>query len=112
MYHGGTTIGITPSPLSAADVQHQALPADSRLRALMRALQGGTSEEAAQLHKDLLAPRNPRDLLDRKHGAPWGAILTGLLLIRFPDLPGELHPDWVGGRGEKAGPDERRWGEE
>src|SRR3546814_13909495 len=85
MYHGGTTIGITPSPLSAADVQHQALPADSRLRALMRALQGGTSEEAAQLHKDLLAPRNLRDLLDRKNGDPWGAILAGLLFIRFPD---------------------------
>src|SRR3546814_2682070 len=102
MYHGGTTIGITPSPLSAADVQHQALPADSRLRALMRALQGGTSEEAAQLHKDLLAPRNLRDLLDRKNGDPWGAILAGLLFIRFPDVLGELSPDWVGELVEKA----------
>ncbi|MGZ6317051.1 MAG: hypothetical protein ACXWNQ_07305, partial [Anaerolineales bacterium] len=89
MYQGGTTIELTPSPLSASDVELQVIPSDPKLRALLRALQAGTSDHAKAVRDHVLEGHNLAVMLGKETGDPWGAILSWLLFIRFPDVFGE-----------------------
>ncbi|WP_033924241.1 pYEATS domain-containing protein [Sphingomonas sp. 35-24ZXX] len=102
MYRGGTTIGIVPSPLATADVEYQVTPAEPHIRALLRALQGGTSDEAAALGKTILNPERLGALLAPQTGDPWAALLAGLLFIRFPDSFGPPHREWTAALGERV----------
>jgi hypothetical protein len=95
MYRGGTIITLEPSPLASADVAYQVIPADPRIRALLRALQAGTSREAAALCETILNPKRRWALLSRRIGDPWAAILAGLLFIRFPDSFGKAEKRWA-----------------
>lgn len=102
MYRGGTTIGIVPSPLATADVEYQVTPAEPSIRALLRALQGGTSDEAAAIGKTILSPKGLGALLAPQTGDPWAALLAGLLFIRFPDSFGPPHREWAATLGERV----------
>jgi hypothetical protein len=90
MYRGGTTIRLTPSSLSDSDVDLQVIPADAKLRALMRTLQAGTSEDAKAVHDHVLEGSNLAAMFGKCDGDPWGALLSGLLFIRFPEVFGKL----------------------
>ena len=83
MYRGGVQITISPSPLSASDVELGVLPNDARLRALVRALIAGTALEAEAV-RSLVRDTDALTTADRIVD-PWEAILSALLSIRFPD---------------------------
>lgn len=92
MYRGGTTIELTPSALSASDVELRVIPSDPKLRALLRSLQAGTSDEAKAVRDYVLEGHNLDSMFGKDTGDPWGAILSALLFIRFPDVFGEFPP--------------------
>ena len=83
MYRSGVQISITPSHLSANDVELEVLPNDPSLRALVRSLIAGTSEDAKAVRSLV---RTADELLSADTIVdPWEAILSVLLSIRFPD---------------------------
>ncbi len=90
MYRGGVNIRFTPSPLSAKDINLQVLPADPRIRGLARVLVAGTQEDAVAVRDHLLDTSSPDVLMAKGAGDPWAAILSALLLIRFPGVLPEL----------------------
>lgn len=85
LYAGGTRITATVPPLSPTDIELTILPVDAKLRALVRALDAGTSAEAAAVRDDVMGKGDPAALLG-KGGDPWAAILGALLTIRFSDV--------------------------
>ena len=90
MYRGGVQISVTPSVLSANDVEIEVMPADPRLRALVRALVAGTPEEAEAVRKLVLETGKDDAAREAEPADPWAEILTALLFIRFPDIFGSL----------------------
>ncbi len=94
MYRNGTRITLTPSPLTTFDLSLQVMPEDSELRALARLLAAGTSSEAVAVRDGVLGGRHDR-FLDGPAADPWGALLTGLLTIRFPEVFGPLGQGWI-----------------
>ncbi|MGG6898023.1 pYEATS domain-containing protein [Rhizobium sp. BR 315] len=95
LYRGGTTISITPSALSSADVSLEIVPADPMLRALVRALHAGVSEEAQVIRDKVLPKLRPLSDDGLSEDDPWSAILFGLLSTRFPDTFGAANGDWT-----------------
>ena len=85
LYAGGTRIIATVPPLAPADVELTILPIDAKLRSLVRALDAGTSAEAAAVRDDVIGNGDPA-AQSGKGGDPWAAILGALLAIRFPDV--------------------------
>lgn len=85
IYAGGTRISISVPPLSPADIEFSILPIDAKQRALVRALDAGTSAEAAAVRDGVLGKSDPAVLLDGGRD-PWAAVLTSLLAIRFSDI--------------------------
>lgn len=94
LYAGGTRISANAPPLSPDDIEFSILPIDARLRALIRALDAGTSAEAAAVRDNLLGKGDPMALFDR-HADPWAAILTGLLATRFSEVFQPVTTAWV-----------------
>ncbi|MGK9338531.1 pYEATS domain-containing protein [Sinorhizobium meliloti] len=91
LYKGGTRITIAPPAFAAADLEISIMPVDPKLRALVRALDAGTSAEAVAVRDDVLGKKKPSIVL-AEGGDPWAAILVGLLAIRFPDVFHPIHP--------------------
>ncbi|TBA72914.1 pYEATS domain-containing protein [Rhizobium ruizarguesonis] len=102
LYRGGTTISITPSALSSADVGLEIVPADPMLRALIRALHAGVSEEAEVIRDKVLPKLRPLSNDGPSEGDPWSAILVGLLSTRFPDAFGDANYDWIVNLADRA----------
>ncbi|WP_233237851.1 pYEATS domain-containing protein [Bordetella sp. LUAb4] len=102
LYRGGTRITLVAPPFEPADLQLRVVPIDSKLRALLRTLDAGTSAEATAVRNDVLGTNNPLALLD-KDADPWGAILVGLLAIRFPEIFRHIDPAWAQALTERAG---------
>ncbi|MDE3775641.1 hypothetical protein CN154_33150 [Sinorhizobium meliloti] len=87
MYRGGTTISVTPSPLSSSDVTLEIVPVDPMLRALVRALYAGGSNEARAIRDKIMPKLGPK-------GDPWTGILVGLFSIRFSEAFGAVEEEW------------------
>ncbi|MFG1260175.1 pYEATS domain-containing protein [Xanthobacter flavus] len=85
LYAGGTRIIASVPPFSPADVELKILPIDAKLRSLVRALDAGTSAEAAAVRDDVIGKDDPVAQLGQG-GDPWAAILGALLPIRFSDV--------------------------
>ncbi|MFK0338229.1 pYEATS domain-containing protein [Agrobacterium deltaense] len=101
LYKGGTRITISPPAFAPADLEIGILPVNPKLRALVRALDAGTSAEAVAIRDDVLG-NNPSILL--AEGAdPWAAILVGLLAIRFPGVFQPIQTVWADRLAEQAG---------
>ncbi|MCK1564299.1 hypothetical protein IVB08_10045 [Bradyrhizobium sp. 173] len=95
LYQGGTRITIVPSPLGPLDVDFTILPVDPKLRALVRALDAGTLDEATAVRDELFPKNGLSSLLFGRSSDPWTAILSALLTIRFPGVFKPLEKDWV-----------------
>lgn len=93
LYRGGTRITIAAPAFSPSDVELSIFPVDPKLRALVRALDAGTSEEVLAVRDDLLA-KDEREAMLGLQSDPWGAILVGLLAIRFPGIIGPFDEKW------------------
>lgn len=102
LYKGGTRITIAPPAFAPADLEIGILPVDPKLRALVRALDAGTSAEAVAIRDDVLGNNSPSMLLTEGTD-PWGAILAGLLAIRFPDVFQPIQTVWADSLAEQAG---------
>eukprot|EP01035_Chromulina_nebulosa_P021081 gene21081-27317_t len=94
LYQGGTRITIAAPPFSPDDLELTILPADPKLRALVRALDAGTSDEAAAV-RDAILPLSGPDRLLNPWEDPWAAMLAGLLAIRFPATFPPLEATWT-----------------
>ncbi|MGS4989944.1 pYEATS domain-containing protein [Roseibium sp. RP-7] len=93
-YIGGTRITIAAPPFSPDDLELSVLPADPKVRALVRALDAGTSAEAAAVRDTLLSASGPDRFLSQTED-PWAAMLVGLLAIRFPEVIPPLDAAWT-----------------
>lgn len=93
LYRGGTRITIAAPSFSPSDLELSIFPVDPKLRALVRALDAGTSEEVVAVRDDLL-PKDSREQMLGLQSDPWGAILVGLLAIRFPAIIGPFDEKW------------------
>jgi hypothetical protein len=102
LYKGGTRITVAPPAFAPADFEIGILPVDPKLRALVRALDAGTSAEAAAIRDDVLGNNSPSMLL-AEGVDPWGAILVGLLAIRFPDVFQPIQTVWADSLAKQAG---------
>lgn len=102
LYRGGTRITVAAPSFSAADLELSITPVDTKLRALVRALDAGTSIEAAAVRDDVIGRRDAKILLVYD-ADPWAALLFGLLTIRFPDVFGPADPVWTDHLVERAG---------
>lgn len=102
LYRGGTRITVAASPFSPADLEFGIWPVDSKQRALVRALDAGTSDEAAAIRDDVLGNRDPASLL-ADDADPWAALLVGLLGIRFSNVFSPIDRAWTDRLAEQAG---------
>lgn len=82
LYQGGTQITVVASPFAPDDLELSITPVDPRLRALVRALDAGTSAEAQAVRDDIINTQH-FSVLSKD---PWATILIGLLSIRFSEL--------------------------
>lgn len=95
LFRGGTTVSITPSALSLNDISLEILPKDPKLRAIWRALEAGTRKHAAAVRDHVLALKGSEPISAVDAADPWGAMLAGLLFLRFPEEFGNLNPNWA-----------------
>lgn len=102
LYRGGTRITVTAPPFAPSDLEFGIVPIDPRLRALVRALDAGTSAEVTAVRDDVLDKDDPDSLLS-PHADPWAAILVGLLAIRFPEIFQPIDRAWADLLVERAG---------
>lgn len=99
LYRGGTRILITAPPFAPADLELSITPVDPKLRALLRALDAGTSSEVRAVKNDII---RGGELFDDRTD-PWTFILVSLLSIRFPDLFPPIDSLWAARLAERAG---------
>lgn len=102
LYRGGTRITIAAPPFAPSDLELGIMPVDPKLRALVRALDAGTSAEVIAVRDDVLGKGDPAALL-ADQADPWAAILVGLLAIRFPEVFPPIDPAWADKLVERAG---------
>ncbi|MCY1198800.1 hypothetical protein D9M72_101890 [compost metagenome] len=102
LYRGGTRITLAAPPFAPSDLELGVLPVDSKLRALLRTLDAGSSAEASAVRNNILGTDDPLALLD-DDADPWGAILVGLLAIRFPEIFQHIDPGWAEALAARAG---------
>jgi hypothetical protein len=102
LYRGGTRITVKTPPFATADLEFTILPADPNVRALVRALDAGTSAEASAVSKDVVN-KHLADALSAGGADPWVAMLVGLLSIRFPDIFPPIDPAWAASLVRRAG---------
>lgn len=93
LYRGGTRITLAAPAFSPSDLELSIFPVDPKLRALVRALDAGTSQEVVAVRDDLLAKEGQEAMLGLQSD-PWGTILVGLLAIRFPGIIGPFNEKW------------------
>ena len=101
LYRGGTKITVSTPPFAPSDVEFNIVPVDSRARALLRALDAGTSAEAEAVCKHVVCKSLERD--PSTAADPWVAMLLGLLSVRFPQIFGFIDPRWAASLAEHAG---------
>lgn len=94
LYRGGTRITLVAPPFAPSDLELSIMPIDPRLRALVRALDAGTSDEVIAV-RDYVLGKHDLDALLADQADPWVAILAGLLAIRFPDVFESISPSWA-----------------
>ncbi|KIR17366.1 hypothetical protein PFLU4_19820 [Pseudomonas fluorescens] len=94
LYCGGTKITIAAPPFSPSDLELNIMPVDPKLRALLRALDAGTSAEVSAVRDNVLGKADPAALLDDL-ADPWAAMLAGLLAVRFPDIFQPIDSGWA-----------------
>ena len=82
LYQGGTLITVVAPPFAPEDLELSITPAAPRLRALLRALDAGTSAEVQAVRDNIIR----KDDVTVLFTDPWAAILICLLSIRFPQL--------------------------
>lgn len=82
LYQGGTQITVVAPPFSPDDIELSITPVDPRIRALLRALDAGTSAEVQTVRDDIIRKKDFTALPSN----PWTAMLIGLLSIRFSEL--------------------------
>ncbi|KVN92157.1 pYEATS domain-containing protein [Burkholderia ubonensis] len=102
LYRGGTRIMVAAPPFAPADLEFSVIPVDPKLRALARALDAGTSAEAAAVRADVVGKGDPETQF-ADQADPWAAILTGLLAIRFPEIFQPIERAWADMLVERAG---------
>jgi hypothetical protein len=94
LYKGGTAVSVTPSSMATCDVELEVAPVDSELRALLRAVAAGTADDATAVRDRVLRGQGLGPSDDGPMADPWGRILAGLLMVRFPDIF-EPEPGWA-----------------
>lgn len=102
LYRGGTRITVGVPSFAPSDLELGIMPIDPKLRALVRALDAGTSAEAAAVRDHVLGKDDPTVLLGDQSD-PWAAILAGLLAIRFPEIFQPIDPEWADKLVKRAG---------
>lgn len=102
LYRGGTRILITAPPFAPDDLELSVLPADPHLRALLRALDAGTSAEVEAVRNEIVHKLHVHEMLG-EHADPWVSILIGLLSIRFPELFPLTDSHWAISLAKRAG---------
>jgi len=95
LYRGGTRITVTAPPFAAADLELGIMPIDPKLRALVRALDAGTSDEVTAVRKHIIVGKGDPTALLADDADPWVAILVGLLAIRSPEIFLPIDPAWA-----------------
>jgi hypothetical protein len=93
LYRGGTRITVNTPPFAPSDVEFNILPVDPHPRALLRALDAGTTAEAEAVRKHVVDKEleiNPSAAAD-----PWVAMLLGLLSVRFPQIFSPIDRRWA-----------------
>jgi hypothetical protein len=93
LYHGGTKITMSTPPFAPSDLEFNITPVDSRARAMLRALDAGTSEEAEAVRRHVVDSRVEND--PSAATDPWEAMLLGLLSIRFPQIFQRVDARWA-----------------
>lgn len=93
LYRGGTRIVVSVPSFDAADLELAILPVDPKLRALVRVLDAGTSDEASAVRNDVLGVDSHVFLTSKDE--PWSAILAALLAIRFPEVFPPIDAAWA-----------------
>lgn len=91
LYQGGTQIIVVASPFAPDDLELSITPVDSRLRALLRALDAGTSAEVQAVRDDIICKQDFTTLFKD----PWATMLIGLLSIRFSELFSPQDDFWL-----------------
>jgi hypothetical protein len=94
LYRGGTRIMVTAPPFSPDDLELSVTPIDPELRALVRALDGGSSAEIKALDRDIIS-KFWGGRLSGGRPDPWTCMLVGLLSIRFSHVLTPLDEEWV-----------------
>jgi hypothetical protein len=102
MYRGGTKITVAAPSFSPADLEFVIMPADPKVRALVRALDAGSSAEVAAIRDDVIGNVDPATLL-LQDADPWAAILVGLISIRFPEHFPQIGLAWADKLVEQVG---------
>lgn len=102
MYRGGTKITVAAPSFSPADLEFVIMPADPKVRALVRALDAGSSAEVAAIRDDVIGNVDPATLL-LQDADPWAAILVGLISIRFPEHFPQIGLAWADKLAEQVG---------
>jgi hypothetical protein len=102
LYLGGTRITLAAPPFTPSDLELGVVPVDPKLRALLRTLDAGSSAEAIAVRDNVLGANDPLALFD-DDADPWGAILVGLLAIRFPEIFPHIGPAWAEALAMRAG---------
>lgn len=102
LYRGGTRILVTASPFAPDDLEFSVLPADPNRRALLRALDAGTSAEVEAVRDEIVRKLHVPDMIGDRSD-PWEAILIGLLAIRFPELFPPIDSHWADSLAKRAG---------
>lgn len=101
LYRGGTRITVSTPPFAPSDVEFNITPVDPHARALLRALDAGTSAEAEAVRKHIVYKR--LELEPSAAADPWIAMLLGLLSVRFPHIFAPIDRRWAASLAEHAG---------
>jgi hypothetical protein len=101
LYRGGTKITVNTPPFAPSDVQFNILPVDPHPRALLRALDAGTTAEAEAVRKHVV----DKELKIKPSAAadPWVAMLLGLLSVRFPQIFSPIDRHWAASLAKQVG---------
>ena len=102
LYRGGTRITVAAPAFSPTDLEFVIMPADPKVRALVRALDAGSSAEVAAIRNNVIGNVDPATWL-MQDADPWTAILIGLISIRFPEYFPQIGLPWTDKLVDRAG---------
>jgi hypothetical protein len=101
LYQGGTKITVSTPPFAPSDVEFNVTPVDPHARALLRALDAGTSAEAEAVYEHVVHAHLKTD--PSTASDPWVAMLVGLLSVRFPKVFTSIDHRWSASLARHAG---------